>query len=502
MTATLATFSSLLQRFYKGPITDQLNNEIFILKYFMKQKFGWQGESVILPVRLGRNTGVGTRGEGAALPVAGRQQTANLTVNATFTYGRFEVTGPLMASAAKGGSHAFAAAMTDEMEGLTRDIKDLCDRLAVSGGRVVGFINTKTNPLNTAAPNSHTAAAATSTVRQYMGDMTPFLACVDTANIALWRRVRLFRTDTMEEIVVQVAAGFGAAVNGNILVSAFNTAAANGPTITIRVAADTTAVTINTLAVPVAVGIAVVVHETQAVNQVPVAYGQSTDTGALADAGAITGWASQPMGMFGNIADPGNPVALPAGAGGGTYQGYFGMNRADLTPGVTSPNALMRGQVIGHDVGIAAGINELLDIGRMQQVIDIIDVESGERPDLIVMNPIQRASYMNVLAGQGAVNLMVPGDKAGHGDGGFTGISYAGLPIHTSRHFPVCAMAFLNTKSWLVAELQSGKFADEDGNILSRVANADAFEGFWKQYYNLVCKRPRANAILVGILPS
>ena len=84
MTATLATFASLLQRFYKGPITDQLNNEIFILKYFMKQRFGWQGESVILPVRLGRNTGVGTRGEGSALPVAGRQQTANLTVNSAF----------------------------------------------------------------------------------------------------------------------------------------------------------------------------------------------------------------------------------------------------------------------------------------------------------------------------------------------------------------------------------------------------------------------------------
>ena len=78
MTATLATFASLLQRFYKGPVVDQLNNEIFILKYFMKQKFGWQGESVILPVRIGRNTGVGTRGEAQALPVAARQLRVHL----------------------------------------------------------------------------------------------------------------------------------------------------------------------------------------------------------------------------------------------------------------------------------------------------------------------------------------------------------------------------------------------------------------------------------------
>lgn len=496
MTATLATFASLLQRFYKGPITDQLNNEIFILKYFMKQKFGWQGESVILPVRIGRNTGVGTRGEGAALPVAGRQQTANLTVNSTFIYGRFEVTGPLMASAAKGGSHAFAAAMTDEMEGLTRDIKNLADRLAVSGGRVPGFINNKVTPVDTGGAASHTAALAGTHTVQYMGDMTPFLGCTDNANVALWRRVRLFRSDTMAEIVPTVIATGAAGVNGNIFVSAFDAAAANGPEVTLRYASDTGVVSINLNAVPVTVGITVAVHETQAVDQLGVAYGQSTNTGAAADASAVSGWASEPIGMFGNLADPGGAVALPAGAGGGQFQGYFGLDRTVVA------NELMRGQVIGHNPDPAAnGINDALELFRMQQVIDSIDVETGEKVDLIVMNPLQRASYMNLLAGAGAGNLMVSGEKAKHGDGGFQSIGFAGVPIHSSRHFPQCAMAFLNTKSWLVAELQGGKFADEDGNILSRVANADAFEGFWKQYYNLVCKRPRANAILVGILP-
>ena len=488
MTATLATFASLLQRFYKGPITDQLNNEIFILKYFMKQRFGWQGESVILPVRIGRNTGVGTRGEGAALPVAGRQQSANLTVNSAFIYGRFEVTGPLMASAAKGGAHAFAAAMTDEMEGLTRDIKNLADRLAVSGGRVVGFINTKTNPANTGGANSHTDALASSTAREYFGDLTPFAACTDTTNIALWRRIRLFRTDTMAEIVPEVTATGALAVNGNIFVSAFNAAGATGPAVTIRVAADTNLVTIDTsgtlpggVAVPLTVGIAVVLHETQALNNLGVAYGQATASGDLADASAATGWASSPIGMFGNLADP----------------AFFGLDRS-------VGNALMRGLVIGHNVTPAdAGISDALELGRMQQVIDTVDLESGEQPDLIVMNPLGRATYMTLLAGGGnAANLMVSGEKSTHGDGGFSGISYGGLPIHTSRHFPQCAMAFLNTKSWIVAELQSGKFADEDGNILSRVANADAFEGFWKQYYNLVCKRPRANAVLIGFLPA
>lgn len=513
MTATLATFASMLQRFYKGPVVDQLNNEIFILKYFMKQKFGWQGESVILPVRIGRNTGVGTRGEAQALPVAGRQQTANLTVNSAFIYGRFEVTGPLMASAAKGGSHAFAAAMTDEMEGLTRDIKDLADRLSISGGRIVGFINQKKDSGGTGGANSHTHALAGTGDYQYMGDLTPFLACTDNANIALWRRIRLYRTDTGAEIVPVVTASGAVATDAGIFVSAFNTngmgtadsPSGAGPGVTLRVTADDNTVTFKLTSapsagnpgIPVTVGIAVALHETQAVDHTGAPYGQAVTSGALADSSAATGWPSQPMGMFGNIADPGTNVALPAP--GGNYLGYWGMDRTDAA------NAVMRGQVLGHDVGAVGtdGDNEALELARMQQAIDSIDVETGERPDLIVMNPLGRAAYMNLLAGAGnAANLMVPGDKAGHGDGGFTGISYGGIPIHTSRHFPQCAMAFLNTKSWIVAELQGGKFADEDGNILSRVANTDAFEGFWKHYYNLVCKRPRANAILIGFLPT
>ena len=489
MTATLATFASMLQRFYKGPVVDQLNNEIFILKYFMKQKFGWQGESVILPVRIGRNTGVGTRGEAQALPVAGRQQTANLTVNSAFIYGRFEVTGPLMASAAKGGSHAFAAAMTDEMEGLTRDIKNLADRLGVSGGRVVGFINEKVAGVVTPGINAHTPATTATDIWQYFGDNTPF-AATDATDRDRWVRIRLFRTDTGAEIVPTGA-------NSGIMVCASDPAAANGPTLDIRTVSNTGGAQFTTLPVPITVGIAVVLHETRMVDNAAAPYGENTASGGGADASAETGWASEPMGMFGNIADPGGNVAVP---GGGTYLGYWGMDRT------TAANALMRGQVIGHNALAGApagnGVSDALGLDRMQQTLDTIDLETGESADLIVMNPLGRATYMVLLAGTGAANLMVSGEKSTHGDGGFSGISYGGIPIHTSRHFPQCAMAFLNTKSWIVAELQGGKFADEDGNILSRVANTDAFEGFWKQYYNLVCKRPRANAILIGFLPT
>ena len=57
----------------------------------------------------------------------------------------------------------------------------------------------------------------------------------------------------------------------------------------------------------------------------------------------------------------------------------------------------------------------------------------------------------------------------------------------------------MTLKSWKYAELEPGGFADLDGEVLSRVSNADAWEGFYKWYYNVICTRPNCNGILTGL---
>jgi hypothetical protein len=52
--------------------------------------------------------------------------------------------------------------------------------------------------------------------------------------------------------------------------------------------------------------------------------------------------------------------------------------------------------------------------------------------------------------------------------------------------------------SWCLTELQSPGFADLDGNVLSRVGNSDAFEGYYRWYWNVVAKHPNNNCILIG----
>ena len=90
-------------------------------------------------------------------------------------------------------------------------------------------------------------------------------------------------------------------------------------------------------------------------------------------------------------------------------------------------------------------------------------------------------------------------DKATAGDGGFLSLSFGGVPIESSKDCPNGMVVFLKKDTWKLCELQPGGFADLDGNVLSRDANADQYTGYYRWYWNLVCTQPAANAILTGL---
>ena len=138
----------------------------------------------------------------------------------------------------------------------------------------------------------------------------------------------------------------------------------------------------------------------------------------------------------------------------------------------------------------------------MQAVLDTVLRSSGSEPNAILMSPLARQQYVQLLSGgfAGASRFTPdPNAKAGKGSGGFLSLEFAGIPIHTSRAVPNGMMIFLSTDTWKIAELDKAGFADLDGNVLSRLANQDAYEGYYRWYWNLVCMRPNANAILCGM---
>ena len=154
--------------------------------------------------------------------------------------------------------------------------------------------------------------------------------------------------------------------------------------------------------------------------------------------------------------------------------------------------------------GGAVAARQQISLVILQRLLDRITIASDERPDVLLVNPLQRtrlAAMLQGVMGVGSSGAMVQDVKTGPatGDGGFSGFAFAGIPVKTSRHVDNGLCIALSTKTWKMLELEKGRFADEDGNTLSRVVGVDAFEGFYKWYYNIVCVRPNSNGLITGL---
>ncbi len=119
MALTLSTYDALLKDLYEGGVREQLNNDVPALKHFEETDRAWSGRRVVWPVHTGRNSGVGSRTEGATLPTAGEQAHSLSVVTATYFYARGQVSGQTIAA----GKNAFVEALSSEMDGLMMDAK-------------------------------------------------------------------------------------------------------------------------------------------------------------------------------------------------------------------------------------------------------------------------------------------------------------------------------------------------------------------------------------------
>ena len=451
--AAPGTLSAILKEFYIGPIQEQLNNEVMVLELMSKTTVDWNGRVAIIPVHLDRNAGVGYRAEGGVLPDAGHQTFNRLQIVSSYLYGRFQVTGPAMASAGKGGPNSFIGWMDAEMKKLVTDVKNEADRSMVSGGRVVGFINE--HMLKDAAPNPRTY--------EFFGDLERIgaLNALTQAAPAVDLRLEVIRMDTYA--VVPTPANPFITVNSvDFATRTFTLAnlAANNLDLTL----------LGPNAIPDGVALAIRVATTQ---------GNAAAT-TICDV-----LDEQPNGIFGNIADP----------------THFTVDRTTATGTAVALQSTALTMA-------TAGNHSQTDIGltRIQSVMDEVLNLSGSEPNIILMNPLQRQKYAALFqltaaaaaAGPNAVQN-VSGEKAGQFNGGFSGLSYGSMPLKTSRHVANGGLIFMKTDTWKLLELQPHGFADVDGDVLLRVANQDSYEGYYRWYYNTVCVQPNRNAILAGL---
>jgi len=312
--------------------------------------------------------------------------------------------------------------------------------------------------------------------------------------------VRLIRMDTYAEIL-PLRTGTGAAVtNPNIFVTGFSADRTN-PTVNLSFGKDDAGwtATLDLSVVGGQAAIALVIAESAAVGgNFPVdsagaQFGQDSRVwNGLANIGGQNIINNQPRGLFENLAS----------------QTHFGNDRTTATGGAA---AILQSTIVTHDVGTGDRTNAGADLSleRLQYMMDILMQDAGVDADVMVMNALMRHRYTVQLTGVlgatgasgGYSNVSVSGDS-GKLMENQQNLAYGGVKFQYDRHFPVSTIGLLHSKDWLLAELATGQFADEDGNVLFRVAGEDAYEGFWKHRYNICCKRPNAQVILTGITPT
>lgn len=142
--STVAALSDVLKYRYLGPIRSQLNDEVLITQILNldSKNIDLDGLSAYVPLKYGRNSGVGARREYDTLPVAGNQAYKHVNFDLTYQYGRAQFSGQAIQKT-KTDAGAFVRVITSELDGLRKDLTlDLARQFYGPGTGVIATIPT------------------------------------------------------------------------------------------------------------------------------------------------------------------------------------------------------------------------------------------------------------------------------------------------------------------------------------------------------------------------
>ena len=491
--STITLLQDILKEDYQGAVRDQLHREMRLLQLFEKGKASWSGKDFVVGLRVGKNTGIGFRGESVAgspatLPTAGNQRFLKILNRAKFLYGSFEVGGPDIAASSNGGSMALANSLHDEMKFLVEDVKDFADKMLFTGGKVKGLINEQ-KVLDPAAAGAGTTAAtaagAVSATFQYSGDHTPFASCLTgAANVATWVHVEAVGMDDYNVATSGGASTVNLDAGGELYVSASDEAAGTIE-LTVYGPAGTN---FSTLGVADGSAIAIQLETAGTIGTYWVGNAAFPDNDPLL----------QYSGILDNLCNPAHHGIARDGASVTAAAAGSAAKAADELQStiLNMSDAAAVEAVTGVASSAVGGARVAIDSGRMQKALDVVRNESKRRPDIWLTNPLTRHKYIasatltqNVNAGSaGGVDFGSVEQKLG----------FAGIPVEVDSNCPKSMLVGLNTGAWKLYELQPGDFDDTDGKILHKISGEDRYEGNWKWYCQLVCEYPNQNVVICG----
>ena len=130
----------------------------------------------------------------------------------------------------------------------------------------------------------------------------------------------------------------------------------------------------------------------------------------------------------------------------------------------------------------------------IQKAIDAIEENSGSQINFIVCSWGVRRALAEYFK---QFKTMLPTMEL---EGGFTAMSFNGIPIVADRFCPDGTMYLLNTDDFAIHQLCDWQWLEsEDGKILKQVAGKPVYTATLVKYAELMCERPNGQGMLSGI---
>lgn len=159
---------------------------------------------------------------------------------------------------------------------------------------------------------------------------------------------------------------------------------------------------------------------------------------------------------------------------------------ADEIYGVTRENSVMQPY-------IATEVGEISE-NVIQKAIDTIEENSGSKVNYIVCSWGVRRALAEYFK---QFKTMLPTMEL---EGGFTAMSFNGIPIVADRFCPDGTMYLLNTDDFAIHQLCDWQWLEsEDGKILKQIAGKPVYTATLVKYAELMCERPNGQGMLSGI---
>lgn len=163
---------------------------------------------------------------------------------------------------------------------------------------------------------------------------------------------------------------------------------------------------------------------------------------------------------------------------------YGGINRA------TAGNEPWHGQKID------AGTAQVPCLSLVEEGIDLVDMNSDGATDLIITTHELWTHLMNSLIDQ----KRFAGERSLNGWA--RALDFNGIPIVRDKHCPDGMMFLLDTSTLRIYQDSEGAWMDEDGAILHRVQDYEAYEATWSRYLQLICDKPNANCLIYDLVTT